>query len=108
VSKTASEFFQLVRSIFEHWNQYRTLLKFPDEQDTTDVVYAMAAQILGTETVTLPQNIGPQIVHMKQHMINTTTSDWTKELVWEHTEPGLRINTVAQWGMVHYYIKDWQ
>ena len=108
VSKTASEFFQLVRNIFEHWDQYRTLLKFPDEQATTDVVYAMAAQILGIETVTLPNGYGPQIVHMKQHMINTNTKDWTKELVWEHTEPGLRINTVAQWGMVHYYIKDWQ
>jgi hypothetical protein len=108
VSKTATEFFQLVRMIFEHWDQYRTLLKFPDEQATTDVVYAMAAQILGPETVTLPQNIGPNIVHMKQHMIGTHTKDWTQELVWEHTDPGLRINTVAQWGLVHYYIKDWQ
>lgn len=108
VSKTASEFFQLVRSIFEHWNQYRSLLKFPDEQATTDVVYAMAAQILGTEQVILPAGYGPQIVHMKQHMIATHTNNWAQELTWEHTNPGLRINTVAQWGMVHYYIKDWQ
>jgi hypothetical protein len=108
VSKTASDFFQLVRSIFEHWNQYRTLLKFPDEQATTDVVYAMATQILGSETVTLPQGYGPQIVHMKQHMIDTHTNNWTQELTWEHTNPGLRINTVAQWGLIHYYIKDWQ
>jgi len=55
VSKTATEFFRLVRLIFTHWDQYRTLLKFPDEQATTDVVYAVAAQILGAETVTLPQ-----------------------------------------------------
>jgi len=108
VSKTAQEFFQLVRSIFEHWNDYRTLLKFADELPSTDLVYAMAAEILGTETVTLPYGIGPQIVHMKQHMIGTHTNRWTQELVWEHTDPGLRINTVAQWGMVHYYIKDWQ
>jgi len=108
VSKTATKFFQLVRAIFEHWNQYRTLLKFPDEVATTDVVYAMAAQILGPEQVTLPEGYGPQIVHMKQHMIGTHTNRWTQELVWEHTNPGLRINTVAQWGMVHYYIKDWQ
>lgn len=107
VSKTATEFFQLIRAIFEHWDQYRTLLKFPDEQATTDVVYAMAAQILGTEQVTLPAGLGPQIVHMKQRMINTQTDNWTRELTWEHTNPGLRINTVAQWGLVHYYIKDW-
>jgi hypothetical protein len=108
VSKTASEFFQLVRNIFEHWDQYRTLLKFPDEVATTDVVYAMAAQISGTEQITLPKGYGPQIVHMKQHMIATHTDNWTKELTWEHTDPGLRINTVSQWGMVHYYVKDWQ
>jgi hypothetical protein len=108
VSKTAQEFFHLVRMIFEHWDQYRTLLKFPDEHPTTDVVYAMAAEIHGLETVTLPLGVGPQIVHMKQHIIKTNTSNWAQELTWEHTNPGLRINTVAQWGMVHYYIKDWQ
>jgi hypothetical protein len=108
VSKQAQEFFYLIRSIFEHWNRYRTLLKFPDELPTTDVVYAVAAQILGPETVTLPAGIGPSIVHMKKRIIGINTDDWTKELTWEHTDPGLRINTVAQWGMVHYHQKDWQ
>lgn len=108
ISKTASEFFQLVRLIFEHWNDYKKLLKFPEDEPSTDVVYAMAAIILGTERVTLPVGLGPQIVHMKRRMIGTATDDWTKELVWEHTNPGLRIQTVAQSGLVHYHIKDWQ
>jgi hypothetical protein len=108
LSKTAQEFFALVRAIFEQWAEFRRLLKFPDEQATTDVVYAMASQIIGVENVTLPQDVGPQIVHMKQKIIQTQTNDWTKELVWEHTDPGLRIQTVAQWGLVHYHIKDWQ
>jgi hypothetical protein len=68
----------------------------------------MAAKIMGVENVTLPAGLGPQIVHMKRHMISTQTADWTKELVWEHTNPGLRIQTVAQWGLVHYHIKEWQ
>lgn len=108
VSKTAQEFFQLVKQIFEHWDQYKTLLKFPDEQATTDVVYAMAAQIMGPETVTLPVGIGPLIVHMKRHIVPTRTNDWTKELVWENTNPGLRINTIAQTGFVHYHVKNWR
>jgi hypothetical protein len=108
VSKTAQEFFQLVRMVFEHWDQYRTLLKFPDQEPTTDVVYAVIANIMGPETVTLPKGIGPSIVHMKKRIIQINTDDWTQELVWEHTNPGLRINTVAQWGLVHYYTKDWQ
>jgi hypothetical protein len=105
LSHTAQEFFALVRNIFQHWDQYRTLLRFPDKQATTDVVYAMAAEIMGRERVTLPAGLGPSIVHMKSGINPTQTSDWTQELVWE-TDPA-RINTVAQWGMIHYHVKDW-
>lgn len=103
-SQTAMEFFNLIRNIFENWDRYKTLLKFPDEQATTDVVYGMAAIIMGVENVTLPNGLGPTMVHMKQHMIPTITDDWTKELVWEFTEPGVRFNTVAQWGLIHYQL----
>ena len=107
LSTTAQEFFEWVRRIFENWPQYRTLLKFPDEVATTDVVYAMTAQIMGPERVTLPPGVGPNIVHMKRYINPIHTDDWTRELVWEHTDPGLRINTVAQWGMFHYHVKNW-
>lgn len=106
VSRTAKDFFVLVRNIFSRWNEYKSLLQFPDEQPTTDVVYAMAAVIMGEETVTLPPGLGPTIVHMKRRMIGGVTEDWTKELVWENNP--LRINTVAQWGLVHYHIKEWR
>ena len=106
VSKTAMEFFNLVQMIFTHWNDYKKLLKLPDEVATTDVVYAMAAVIMGPERVTLPAGMGPNMVHMKKYMIPVSTDNWTDELVWEHTNPGVRIDTVAQWGFVHYHIKD--
>jgi len=106
LSQTAQEFFQLVRGIFEHWSEYRTLLKFPDEIPSTDLVYAMAAQIMGPERVTMPFASYPRIVHMKRHMIPTHSEDWTQELTWEYNP--LRINTVAQWGAVHYHVKDWR
>jgi hypothetical protein len=104
-SQTAVEFFDLVRAIFTYWAEYKTLLKFPDEEATTDVVYAMAAVIIGVEQVTLPAGLGPTIVHMKQHIIGTATDNWTDELIWEY-DP-FRINTVSQWGLVHYHIKEW-
>jgi len=97
-----------VRKIFENWDQFKKLLKFAEQDPTTDVVYAVAAVILGPDTVILPPGYGPTMVHMKKHIIPTRTSDWTQELVWEHTNPGLRINTIAQWGAVHYHIKDWR
>ena len=105
VSQTAKEFFTLVRNIFENWAEYRRLLKFPDDEPTTDVVYAMAAVIMGEEQVTLPNGLGPTIVHMKRHINPIQTNNWTKELIWE-CDP-FRINTVAQWGLVHYHIKGW-
>ena len=108
LSSTAKEFFELIRSIFENWDQFKTMLKFPDESATTDVVYAMAAVIMGVETVTLPKGMGPMITHMKRYIIPTLTDNWTQELVWEATDPGLRIHTVAQHGFVHYHIKDWR
>lgn len=106
VSPTAQDFFRLVRNIFENWTEYRTLLKFPDEEASTDLVYAMAAQIIGPELVTLPFATYPRIVHMKRHMIPTQTYNWTQELVWENNP--LRFNTVTQWGAVHYHVKDWR
>ena len=108
VSKTAQDFFKVVRKIFEEWDSFKKLLKLPDEEATTDVVYAMAAVILGPEQVTLPAGLGPTIVHMKKEMIPLLSDNWTKELVWENTNPGLRIHTVAQSGFVHYHVKDWR
>ena len=108
LSAVAKEFFDLTRNIFENWAQFRTLLKFPDELPTTDVVYAMVAAIMGVETVTLPVGMGPQITHMKQGIVPTLTNNWTDELVWENSGPGLRIHTVAQQGFVHYHNKDWR
>ncbi len=107
LSQTAKEFFGLVSSIFENWTHFRSLLRFPDDEPSTDLVYAMAAQIMGPDSVMLPAGLGPTIVHMKRKIIGTKTEDWTQELIWEFTRPGLRIGTVAQHGLVHYHVKDW-
>jgi hypothetical protein len=105
LSTTAKQFFDLVKNIFEQWDSYKRILKFPDALPTTDIVYAVAAVIMGPEHVTLPAGLGPTIVHMKRYINPIQTDDWTQELVWEN-DP-FRINTVAQWGMVHYHIKEW-
>jgi len=105
LSAQAKEFFDLVRNIFENWRQWQTLLKFPDDEATTDVVYAMAAIIVGVNNVVLPAGHGPSIVHMKKHLQPIQGQDWTRELIWE-TDP-FRIQTIAQHGLVHYHVKEW-
>lgn len=107
ISDIAHTFFNMVKWVFNHWSGYKKLLKFPDEMATTDVVYALVAQAIDLEEVTLPNGYGPTIVHLKKDINKLLGHDWTKELIWEFTEPGLRINTMAQWGLVHYHIKEW-
>ena len=105
LSQTAQEFFNLVKNIFENWPNFKQLLRFSEEDPSTDVVYAMAAVIMGVERVTLPLGVGPTMVHMKRYINPFKGEDWTQELVWE--KDPFRINTVAQSGLVHYHIKDW-
>ncbi len=105
LSQTAQKFFAVVRNIFENWTEYKKLIKFPEDTPSTDLVYAMAAQIMGPEQVTLPTGLGPTIVHMKRHINALQSEDWTKELIWE--KDPFRINTIAQTGFVHYHRKEW-
>ena len=105
LSLTAREFFMLVRDIFANWIEFKKLIRFPEDVPSTDLVYAMAADIIGRELVTMPFATYPRIVHMKQAHAGTKTQQWTNELVWEMNP--MRIQTQAQWGAFHYHVKDW-
>lgn len=108
LSHTAREFFDMVREIFQNWSRFRTLIRFADEVPSTDLVYALAAEIIGRDRVTMPWATYPRIVHMKQHIANNQNGPWTESMIWEWTDNRLRINTVTQWGAFHYHIKDWR
>ena len=107
LSQTAKEFFVTVRNIFENWPQYRTMLKFPEDAPSTDVVYAIAATIIGPETCTMPFASYPTIIHMKRHIISAKRDPWVDELITEYRDYELRVNTVMQRGAFHYNVKNW-
>ena len=107
-SETAQEFFNTVRNIFENWDEYRKLLKFPEDVPSTDVVYAMAANIVGPEKCTMPFARYPTIVHMKRHIAGTQHDAWINELSWEYKNYMMRVNSIAQWGAFHYNVKEWR
>lgn len=107
LSETSHQFYQLMRDIFENWSDIKQTLRFPENTPSTDVVYAIAAQILGPELVTLPFASYPKIVHMRPYIAGTAGA-WTKELVWESHDGWLRVGTVPQWGAFHYHEKTWQ
>lgn len=108
LSSTAQEFFIWVRDIFANWDEFKKLIKFPDQVPSTDLVYAMAAKIMGADRVTMPWSTYPKITHMKRHHSGTSTETWPSELVWEYSNWRLRIQTVEQIGAFHYHVKDWQ
>jgi len=105
VSETAKNFFTLVKNIFLNWQEFSKLLLLPDPEPTTDVVYGIAAKIIGPEQVTLPFASYPKITHMKKHCIPIKTNNWTKELIWELYP--FRVQTCVQWGAFHYIDKKW-
>jgi hypothetical protein len=107
LSEYAQTFFNLVKDLFYNWNEVRTSLTLGDtDPGTTDVVYAVAAKILGEDTVTLPNTSYPSLIHMKEHINWLNNPDWTKEYVWELDGANIRINTVDQQYPFHYNNKD--
>jgi hypothetical protein len=105
-SKVAEKFYNIVRNVFENWEEYKTIFKCnKDEMATTDWVYAIACHIIGEEHTTFPQFNQFSMVHMKQHINYLMSENWVNELVYE-CEGHLRINTFPQYYPFHYHIKD--
>lgn len=105
-SETAARFYQIVRDVFENWDECKSILKCePEEQATTDWAYSIACHIIGVEKTTLPTFDDMTMIHMKQYINNTLLEDWTTEFVYELDDDGLRINTIRQNYPFHYYVK---
>ena len=105
-SDFASKFYAIVRDVFEHWDEYKGILICNvNEQVTTDWAYSIACHIMGEELTTTRIMKQFSMVHMKQYINDTFTEDWTKELVYEFTNP-LKIQSFPQQYPLHYHIKD--
>ena len=106
-SPLAERFYAIVRDIFQNWNDYVQLLKFSTEdRATTDVVYALAARIIGEEQCTMTNFTDFSMIHMKQMIANTRSMDWTDELVTEIYPDTFRVATIPQLYPVHYQVKS--
>jgi len=106
LSADAKHFFDTVRDIFGNWDTVISTLKFGIGQPlNTDLAYAIALQILGKETYTLPGSV-PSLIHMKSNINGIGSDNWTQELVWELGKGSFRINTIEQMWPFHYHIKN--
>jgi hypothetical protein len=106
-SETAKLFYTVVKDIFDNWEEYKAILKCnPNEEVSTDWVYAIACHIVGVEKTTLPNFNEMSTIHMKQYVNGIPSEDWTKTLVYEVLPATIRVNTYPQLYPFHYHIKS--
>ena len=75
------EFFNTARLVYQHWPVFRDeLLKnCREELPSTDLVYAITAQLVGPEMCTIPNVAVPSFTHMKGAINRLgTNTDWTR------------------------------
>lgn len=107
-SQTATNFFKVATEIFENWDTVKELLLGCDDKyPTTDVVYALAASIIGPELCTIPSADFINFVHMKP-AINGFNEDlkFNEVFVTEFINGIVRINNINQYHPLHYYNKN--
>ena len=103
-------FFKFAEQIYVNWTYIRDhiLKNCRDSEPTTDVVYAVAAKLLGVEHCTLPSADFINFVHMKADINGfSKTTPWHELVVYELDLPMIRINNVNQYHPLHYYEKSW-
>lgn len=106
-SDTAERFFNIVRDIFENWDEYKATIKCnPQEKCTTDWAYSIACHIMGVDKTTMPKFDEFSMIHMKQWVNGIPTENWTNTLIYELLPNQIRINTYPQLYPFHYHIKS--
>ena len=107
-TKTARDFFDTSKKIYSEWNSIADILKNCRETiPSTDIVFALAARIIGEELCTMPSADFINFVHMKPG-INGFGEDlkFNEVFVTEFDQDMIRINNVNQYHPLHYYNKN--
>lgn len=107
-SKTAEEMFLYAEMIFKNWAYVKNYMLKNCEQEpaSTDLVFAIAAKILGVENCTLPGQV-PSFVHMKNAVQGwTENTPWTEVVYTEFDNSKLTVGFQRQRLPFHYQLKS--
>lgn len=106
-SQTAANFFTLARQIFDQWETVKTSLVQCDVDASTDIVFALAAQIIGPELCSVPTMDFINFVHMKP-AVNDHPEEYSFDEVYnnEFSDGMIRINNINQLHPLHYHEKN--
>ena len=107
-TKTARDFFNTAKKVYNNWNIIVNELKNCRESvPSTDIVFALAARIIGEELCTLPSADFVNFVHMKPAINGFNEGLMFDEVfVTEFDQGMIRINNVNQYHPLHYYNKN--
>jgi hypothetical protein len=107
-TKTAKDFFDHAKSIFANWESIKNSLKnCREDVPSTDLVFALAARLVGEELCTLPSADFVNFVHMKPAINNFDNELSFKEVFVSEFDQGMiRINNINQYHPLHYYDKQ--
>jgi hypothetical protein len=106
-TKTAKDFFDKTKLIFANWDLIKNNLKNCREDiPSTDLVFALAARLIGEELCTLPGADFINFVHMKPAINNFDNELTFREVFVSEFDQGMiRINNLNQSHPLHYYDK---
>ena len=107
-SREAANFFGAAQYIQQNWKYVQTgLKKCFEEEPSTDVLYALAALMVGPELVTMPSMDFLNFVHLKPGINGLSEFESvTDTYLTEFDQGTIRINNINQLSPVHYYKKD--
>lgn len=108
-SREAADFFNVAGLVRQHWDLYRDeLKKCVEDEPSTDVLYAIAALIIGPDVVTMPTMDFVNFVHMKPGFNGwSDTQSWLDTVMHEQDGDVIRINNLNQLDPVHYHDKNY-
>lgn len=107
LTELSFKFFSIAKELFLEWDLIKQSLKRCNNiEPSTDLIYAIAAKIIGVEKCTLPLN-WINFVHMKPAINKLPQQPWFKSVIQEIDAPMLRIGNLNQYYPVHYCDKDW-
>ena len=106
-SKTASDFFRLAKQVQDNWTAIKNqaLINCREDYPSTDVLYAVTAELLGRELCTMPSMDFIKFIHMKP-AINNFPGDWHSAVITEFDDTNIRINNLNQYAPLHYQVKE--
>lgn len=103
------KFFSIARQIFKNWDYFKNevLKNCYEDAATTDTVFALAADLIGTELCTMPGRDYPSFVHMKGAVNRLNLNDdWTEYYYAQLDDhANMLIGFNRQNYPVHYYQK---